>query len=54
MAAKKTDQGAGAKAARKSAKGAAAGANEKREKMKNKEYEEHLKKLQGELVKLQL
>jgi polyphosphate kinase 2 len=29
-------------------------AGEKREKMKNKEYEEQLKKLQGELVKLQL
>jgi polyphosphate kinase 2 len=54
MAAKKTDQGAGAKAARKSAKGAAAGAKEKREKMKNKEYEEQLKKLDAELVKLQL
>jgi polyphosphate kinase len=54
MAAKRTHEGAAAKAARKSAKGAAAAANEKREKMKNKEYEEHLKKLQGELVKLQL
>src|ERR1700739_2545487 len=54
MAAKKTAQGASAKAARKSAKGAAAARNEKREKMKNKEYEEHLKKLQGELVKMQL
>jgi polyphosphate kinase len=51
MAARKNGRGASAKAARKSAKAAA---NEKREKMKNKEYEEHLKKLQGELVKLQL
>jgi polyphosphate kinase 2 len=34
--------------------GAAASGDEKRDKMKNKEYEEHLKKLQGELVKLQL
>ena len=54
MAAKKTDRGVSAKATRKSAKGAAAAPNEKREKTKNKEYEEHLKKLQGELVKLQL
>jgi polyphosphate kinase len=54
MAAKKTDRGVSAKATRKSAKGAAAAPNEKREKMKNKEYEQHLKKLQGELVKLQL
>jgi polyphosphate kinase len=54
MAANKTDRGVSAKATRKSAKGAAAAPNEKREKMKNKEYEQHLKKLQGELVKLQL
>src|SRR5215471_18092309 len=54
MAAKRTGEGTSAKAARKSAKGAAPAAGAKREKMKNKEYEEHLKKLQGELVKLQL
>lgn len=54
MAAKKTDRGVSTKETRKSAKGTAAAPNEKREKMKNKEYEEHLKKLQGELVKLQL
>jgi len=52
MAAKKTGEGTSAKAAR--AKGAAPASGGKREKMKNKEYEEHLKKLQGELVKLQL
>src|SRR5262245_57112522 len=34
--------------------GAAAPGDEKRGKMKNKEYEEHLKKLDAELVKLQL
>src|SRR5215472_19342738 len=54
MAAKKGDAGRVAKAARKGAKGAAPAPDEKREKMKNKEYEAHLKKLQGELVKLQL
>ena len=54
MAAKKGDAGRVAKAARKGAKAAAPAADEKREKMKNKEYEAHLKKLQGELVKLQL
>ena len=42
------------KATRKAAKGAAAAADEKRGKMKNKEYEEHVKKLHAELVKLQL
>ena len=52
--AKKVDAGSSAKAARKSGKGAAPAADQKREKMKNKEYEEHVKKLQGELVKLQL
>jgi polyphosphate kinase 2 len=51
MAAKKGDKGRAAQVKRK---GAAPVAGEKREKMKNKEYEEHLKKLQGELVKLQL
>jgi len=54
MAAKKGDAGRAAKAARKRAKAAAPAADEKREKMKNKEYEGHLKKLQGELVKLQV
>ena len=54
MAAKKGDAGRVAKAARKGAKAAAPAADEKREKMKNKEYEEHLKKLDAELVKLQL
>src|ERR1700746_2272670 len=54
MATKRTDRGASGKTARKSAKTPAAAAREKPEKMKNKEYEEHLKKLQGELVKLQL
>ena len=54
MAAKRSDAGRAAKAARKGAKAAAPAAGEKREKMKNKEYEAHLKKLHGELVKLQL
>jgi polyphosphate kinase 2 len=54
MAAKRSDAGRAAKAARKGAKAAAPAPDEKREKMKNKEYEAHLKKLQGELVKLQL
>jgi polyphosphate kinase 2 len=54
MAAKSTGEGRAAKAARNRAKAAAPAADEKREKMKNKEYEGHLKKLQGELVKLQL
>jgi polyphosphate kinase 2 len=54
MAAKKGNQISSAKAARKTAQGAAAAADEKREKMKNKQYEEHLKKLHAELVKLQL
>jgi polyphosphate kinase 2 len=49
--AKKGDRDSSAGAAKKTAAGAAP---EKREKMKNKEYEEHVKKLQGELVKLQL
>jgi polyphosphate kinase len=51
MAARKGDKGRAAQVKRK---GTASVAGEKREKMKNKEYEEHLKKLQGELVKLQL
>jgi polyphosphate kinase 2 len=54
MAAKRTGEGRSAKAARKGAKAAAPAAGEKREKMKNKEYEEHVRKLHGELVKLQL
>src|SRR5689334_4214017 len=54
MAAKRTVEGSSAKATRETAKGAAAAADEKRGKMKNKEYEEHLKKLHAELVKLQL
>jgi polyphosphate kinase 2 len=54
MAAKRSDAGRAAKAARKGAKAAPPAADAKREKMKNKEYEAHLKKLQGELVKLQL
>src|SRR5215470_16411103 len=54
MAAKSMVEDSRAKAKSKAAKGAAAAANEKRGKMKNKEYEEHVKKLQGELVKLQL
>ena len=49
---KKADKDSSAKAAKKSAGGSAPA--EKPGKMKNKEYEEHLKKLQGELVKLQL
>jgi len=51
MAAKKGDKGRAAQVKRKNT---APVAGEKREKMKNKEYEEQLKKLQGELVKLQL
>jgi polyphosphate kinase 2 len=54
MAAIKSARGSPAKAGRKAAQGAAAAADEKRGKMKNKEYEEHLKKLHAELVKLQL
>jgi polyphosphate kinase len=54
MAAKRGDAGRAVKAARKGAKAAAPAADEKRVKMKNKEYEEHLKKLHAELVKLQL
>src|SRR5215468_4781206 len=53
MAAKRRVEDSPAKAGRKAAKGAAAAA-EKRAKMKNKEYEEHLKKLHAELVKLQI
>jgi len=49
--AKKGDRDSSGKAAKKDA---AADAPEKRGKMKNKEYEEHLKKLDAELVKLQL
>ena len=41
------------KATRKAAKGAAAAADEKRGKMKNKEYEKELRKLQVELCRLQ-
>jgi len=48
---KRDDQDSSARAAKKNAAGTAP---EKRSKMKNKEYEEHVKKLQGELVKLQL
>ncbi|HEY6924574.1 MAG TPA: hypothetical protein VI653_13970, partial [Steroidobacteraceae bacterium] len=54
MAAKRMVEGSPAKATKKAGKGATAAADEKGGKMKNKEYEEHLKKLQGELVKLQL
>jgi polyphosphate kinase len=54
MAAKRNAEGSPAKSTRKAAKGAAAAGDEKRGKMKNKEYEEHLKKLHAELVKLQL
>jgi polyphosphate kinase 2 len=54
MAAKRMVEGSPAKARGKDAKGAGAAADEKRGKMKNKEYEEHLKKLHAELVKLQL
>jgi polyphosphate kinase len=54
MAAKRVVAGSPAKASSKDGKGAAAVADEKRGKMKNKEYEEHLKKLHAELVKLQL
>ncbi|HUI60675.1 MAG TPA: polyphosphate kinase 2 [Steroidobacteraceae bacterium] len=54
MAAKKVHQSASARVARSGAKGAAPAADEKRDKMKRKEYEEHLKKLHAELVKLQL
>ncbi len=52
--AKKADQDSSARAAKKTAAGAAPAGDEKRGKMKNKEYEEHLKKLHGELVKVQL
>jgi polyphosphate kinase 2 len=49
---KKPDRDSPPKAAKRS--GESSAADEKRGKMKNKEYEEHLKKLHGELVKLQL
>ena len=49
--AKKGDRDSSARVAKKTAAGAAP---EKRGKMKRKEYEEHLKKLDAELVKLQL
>src|ERR1700751_3344893 len=49
---KKAHKEAPAKGAKQGAKGPAPA--DKPAKMKNKEYEEHLKKLQGELVKLQL
>jgi polyphosphate kinase 2 len=54
MAAKRNAEGSPAKSAKKAGKGAAAATDEKRGKMKNKEYEEHLKKLHAELVKLQI
>jgi polyphosphate kinase 2 len=54
MAAKRMVEGSPAKATKKAAPGPAAATDEKRGKMKNKEYEEHLKKLHAELVKLQL
>jgi polyphosphate kinase len=54
MAAKGMVEDSRAKARKKAAQGAAAAADEKRGKMKNKEYEAHLKKLHAELVKLQL
>ena len=50
--AKKGDRNSSAGAAKKTTAGAAP--DEKRGKMKNKEYEEHKKKLDAELVKLQL
>jgi polyphosphate kinase len=50
---KKHDRDSPSKAGKKSA-GRADEAAKKPDKMKNKEYEGHLKKLQGELVKLQL
>src|SRR5262252_1516848 len=53
MAAKRMVEDSPAKAKRKGAKGSAAAADEKRGKMKNKEYEGHLKKLHAELVTLQ-
>ena len=50
---KKHDRDSPSKAGKKSASSPDE-AGKKPEKMKNKEYEEHVKKLQGELVKLQL
>jgi len=50
---KKHDRDSPSKAGKKSASSSDE-AGKKPEKMKNKEYEEHVKKLQGELVKLQL
>ena len=49
---KKANRDSSAKAVTKSAEGSAPA--EKPGKMKNKEFQEHLKKLHGELVKLQL
>ncbi len=55
MAAKRTDAGSRARSGAKHAKGGTvAAADGKRDKMKNKEFEQHLKQLHGELVKLQL
>jgi polyphosphate kinase len=54
MAAKRNSEDLPAKSPKKAMKGATAAAGEKRSKMKSKEYEEHLKKLHAELVKLQL
>src|SRR5215469_1413155 len=48
------NNGSSAKTARKSARGAGPSANGKGGKMKNKEFEGHLRELQGELVKLHL
>src|SRR4029077_3565358 len=50
---KKTDRDSSAKAAKRAASGPPP-TDEKRGKMKNKEFQEHVKKLHGELVKLQL
>jgi polyphosphate kinase 2 len=50
---KKADKDSSAKAAKKAARRPAP-ADEKRGKMKNKEFQEQVKKLHGELVKLQL
>jgi len=50
---KKTDRDSSAKAAKRAASSPPP-TDEKRGKMKNKEFQEHVKKLHGELVKLQL
>ena len=50
---KKTDRDSSAKAAKRAASSPPP-MDEKRGKMKNKEFQEHVKKLHGELVKLQL